>query len=97
MAQATPHKTTVGLVREYDKIVVGNVNSKKIMKPAAADRQMAKSVADANFRRVSVFCYFHFNFTKGSKAPLTVVVCSQFSVSLTLCWNLPLLKFEARG
>ena len=38
------HKATTRLVREYDKIVVGNVSSKKLMKT-----RMAKSVADASW------------------------------------------------
>lgn len=43
------HKATTRLVREYDTIVVGNVSSQKLMRPAAADRRMAKSVADAGW------------------------------------------------
>ena len=38
------HKATTRLVRTYDKIVVGNVSSKKLMKT-----RMAKSVADAGW------------------------------------------------
>lgn len=38
------HKTTTSLVREYDKIVVGNVSSSKLMKT-----RMAKSVSDAGW------------------------------------------------
>lgn len=38
------HKATTRLVREYDKIVIGNVSSKKLMKT-----RMAKSVADAGW------------------------------------------------
>ncbi len=38
------HKATTRLVREYDKIVVGNVSSTKLMKT-----RMAKSVADAGW------------------------------------------------
>lgn len=38
------HKATTRLVREYDRIVVGNISSKKLMKT-----RMAKSVADAGW------------------------------------------------
>jgi putative transposase len=38
------HKTTTALVRTYDRIVVGNVSAKKLMKT-----RMAKSVADAGW------------------------------------------------
>ena len=38
------HKATTRLVQEYDKIMVGNVSSKKLMKT-----RMAKSVADAGW------------------------------------------------
>ena len=38
------HKATTRLVREYDRIVVGNVSSKKLMKT-----RMAKSVVDAGW------------------------------------------------
>ena len=38
------HKATTQLVREYDRIMVGNVSSKKLMKT-----RMAKSVADAGW------------------------------------------------
>ena len=58
MARATPHKATTRLVREYDRIVVGNVSSSKLKKT-----RMAKSVSDrtggpagwADFKRMLAY------------------------------------------